>query len=623
MRLRRLRSPAAAGVVVGLAVALWPGVLQAAPAWDRFEVLMWHYRTPAQMKGLKAIGFTGAMLLAGQGRVDQAAKAARAEAGLSWYLENVATDFYSPYHRYTEGKTVTWLFDAAKAKLKIGDVTAFEREPGLSDPVWLDRIRARLGTLAQQEQGSRPLFYNMADEAGIGDLAAAWDADQSRTSLAGFRIWLQAQYPSLPALNQQWGTDYASWDVVMPELTAAALRRTDGNFSAWSDFKAWMDVAFARAVRTGTEALHAADPQARSALEGGQVPGWGGYDYSLLAPALDVMEIYDIGNALDLATAFNPALVPLRTSFGSGMREAHAAWRSVLHGGRGMVVWDEADSVVQADGTPGPRGKELAALIPAINAVAPKLASMQPDFDPVAVLYSPASFRVRWLLDRQDGDHDWATRDAEREYDDNAWRASRRILLQRLAELGVQPRHVSGAMLAGLRQSGVRVLFLPHAIALSDQDVADIQTFRAAGGTVLADTEPGLFDGHGRRRSTLPLPDVARPESVRPTGADSEPGTLLALAKLLQDAGAPPRTVFLGPDGERATGVEARWFRSGDESVLAIQSARPWGGPPQIELRLSHPAQITDLRQSTVLTDPGPIRLQLDAIEPSILSLRP
>ena len=100
----------------------------------------------------------------------------------------------------------------------------------------------------------------------------------------------------------------------MPELTDAALQRTDGNYSAWADFKAWMDVAFARAVRAGTDALHQADPDAFAGLEGAQVPGWGGYDYSLLAPAVDVMEIYDSG-AMELARAFNPNLIALRTSF--------------------------------------------------------------------------------------------------------------------------------------------------------------------------------------------------------------------------------------------------------------------------------------------------------------------
>ena len=35
---------------------------------------------------------------------------------------------------------------------------------------------------------------------------------------------------------------------------------TDGNYSAWADFKEWMDVEFARAIERGTLAIHAADP---------------------------------------------------------------------------------------------------------------------------------------------------------------------------------------------------------------------------------------------------------------------------------------------------------------------------------------------------------------------------
>ncbi len=72
-----------------------------------------------------------------------------------------------------------------------------------------------------------------------------------------------------------------------------------------------MDVAFARAIRAGTDALHAADPEALSGLEGTQIPGWGGYDYSLLAPAVDVMEIYDSANALLLAQRVQPATDPV------------------------------------------------------------------------------------------------------------------------------------------------------------------------------------------------------------------------------------------------------------------------------------------------------------------------
>ena len=611
---------------------LLPAVARAEASWDRFQVLMWHDRSPAQLQGLTALGFTGVRLGATGGVVDAEGRAIRLKLGLPYYLENIATDFYAPYHRFVPGKAINWLFEDARERRRAdpGDPSVFVRQPGLSDTAWLERIRARLAQVVRDEAPHRPLFYNLGDETGIADLAAAWDFDQSPASLDGFRTWLRTQYADLGALNRQWGAGYAAWGDVLPELTDAALRRTDGNFSAWSDFKAWMDVAFSRAVQSGADAVHAADPAALAALEGAQAPGWGGYDYSLLAPAVDLLEIYDVGNALDLATAFNPALLPVRTSFGSGPREMHAAWRHVLHGGRGVVVWDEANDVVGPDGQAGPRGLEIAAMARAITPVAALLRQSQPDPDPVAVFYNQESFRLGWLLDRQAGDRDWAARDAEREYDDNAWRASRRVMLQRLAEIGVQPRIVSSASLAAgglaagaLRDGPVRVLMLPHAIALSDADVAAIAAFRAAGGTVLADTEPGVFDGHGRRRDALPLPGLTLPQAVRPDGDDSSPAMLAALAGLLREGGAAPRVRLLGPDRLPATGIEARWFRHPRGLILALQAGRPWGVAPGVMLRLPIRMAVTDLRQGGPPVVSDRIELVLDGIEPTLLLLTP
>ena len=609
-----------------LAILLLPATAnaaspQATPSWDDYQLLMWQDRTPTQMQGLAALGFTGTKLRATGGEVDAADRARHLASGLPYYLENLATDFYSPYHRYTPARDVTWLFDEARALRRTNplDPLVTIRQPGLSDPAWLDQIQQRLARVVRTEAAARPLFYNLADEPGIADLAAAWDFDTAATSLAGFRTWLHGQYADLQALNQEWGTAFPEWDAVRPELTDAALQRTDANFAPWSDFRAWMDIAFARAVQAGTQAVHAADPAALSALEGAQVPGWGGFDYTLLAPAVDVMEIYDFGEALDLATAFNPTLIPLRTSFGTGPREAHAAWRNLLHGGRGTIVWDENDDVLAADGSPGPRGRELAALVGAMRPAAALLREARPDPDSVAVLVSQASFRVQWLLDRQAGDHDWPARNAEREYDDNRWRASRRVLVGRLAALGVQPRFVSGAQIASgmLLKYAVRTLFLPHAIALSDDEVAQIAAFRAAGGVVLADTEPGLFDGHGRRRPAAPLPDVPHPQPVRPDGEDPSPSALDALVAVLA---TPPRVNLSGPDGQRATGVEARWFRHPRGAILALQGSRPWSAPAKLGLNVAARVAVTDLRTGASVDGNA---IALDPIEPTILLLSP
>ena len=288
-----------------------------------------------------------------------------------------------------------------------------------------------------------------------------------------------------------------------------------------------------------------------------------------------------------------------------------------------MVVWDERNDVVQPDGAPGPRGRAIAELVQTFAPVVDALREARPDPDAVAVLHSQASFRVRWLLDRQAGDRGWTARDAEREYDDNAWRASRRSLWQRLSEAGVQPRFVSSAMLERGALGGARVLLLPHAIALSDAEVAAIEAFRAGGGTVLADTEAGLFDGHGRRRPAAVLQGVAIPPAMRPGGDEAAPGSLTAIADLLREAGTPPRVVLVGPDGQRATGVEARWFLSPAGLVLALQAARPWGAAGRIGVRLARPAAVTDVRRPGQARVLEALEVALDPIEPTVLLLAP
>ena len=123
-------------------------------------------------------------------------------------------------------------------------------------------------TLRQEGWPGRILM--LGDEPGIADLSAFWDFDLSPHSLTGMRAWLTERYGTLAALNQQWGTTFTNWDAVTPDTTNEAMKRTDHNFSSWSDFKEWMDVSFARALKTGTDAVHSVDPTAYVAIEGAQ-----------------------------------------------------------------------------------------------------------------------------------------------------------------------------------------------------------------------------------------------------------------------------------------------------------------------------------------------------------------
>jgi len=302
--------------------------------WSDFQIIMWQPNSQVGYAALKRLGITAGMVESDHRAERRTYLSDELDPllanDLRCYLENIATDFYSPYHRWSGNLPVNWKFLEVKKRYRENplDPSALIREPSLTDRGWLQNVHDRLSRDVRALQPYRPLYYNLGDETGIADLSAFWDFDFSETSLTAMRDWLKERYGSLTALNREWASKFDRWEQVTPMTTREAMQRPDHNFSAWADFKEWMDVAFARAVTAGTEAIHQADPHAVAAIEGAQIPGWGGYDYSRLAASVDAMELYDFGDSVEIVRSFNPRLIMLLTSGDAG----HS--RSTAFGGR-------------------------------------------------------------------------------------------------------------------------------------------------------------------------------------------------------------------------------------------------------------------------------------------------
>ena len=348
--------------------------------------------------------------------------------------------------------------------------------------------------------------------------------------------------------------------------------------------------------------MRAVDPNLPVGIAGGQAPGPGGWDYGLLSQAVDLIESYDIAGSLAIARGLNPGILLLSTSFNVDAAEWHRLWRQVLLGVRGSIIWEEGQGVVAADGTPGPRGLASAPRFTALRDGLPALLfASAPVEGPVGILYSQPSFRLRWLLDRRAearaGGPSWAARGAEAEYlDENAWRVALRHAIDGLAAVGITPRWLRPETLAAGVPAGLRLLVLPHAIALGDAEVAAIRTFAAGGGIVVSDTdEAGAFDAHGRPRPVpplagLPLHPLPSPES----------GASAGFAPLLATAGTLPPFQVDGPPG-----LEARLYRNGAVTLLALHSAKlPESGaaPWPVTIRLPAPAELRQLETATPTT---------------------
>ncbi len=607
------------GLLLGLVLLARP----AQAAWDRFEIIEWQARDPARLATLRQLGITAVTVIAdrdGTGTPLDQQTAAPRTVGLRWYIENIATDFYAPYHRYTPGKPVTWRFLAAQERYHAnpGDPTALFREPSLLDQGWRNHIRDRLIDTVTRQKPFHPLYYSLGDETGIDDLGSFWDFDLSPPSVAGYRKWLRDQYGSLTALNAEWGTAYTDWDAIQPETTRDALIRggpsvaapnaaspnfaapnfAPPNFAPWNDFKAWMDTSFADALRFGTDAVHRADPHALSAIEGVQIPGWGGYDYTKLARSVDLMEIYDGDENLPLMRAFNPDLIPLITSFTGDSAGLHAIWRSVLRGARGLILWDEDDSIVRPDASPGPRAAAYAPVFAALNGeIGRRMIAAQPIYDAVAILYSPASFRMTWILDQRGDPDAWSHRTVDQDLADNAWRVALRDYASALARMGLHPRFITPDDLAHGPPDDA-ALILPHGVALSDAEARAIAAFAAKGGVVIADTPPGQFDAHGR-----PRPDRSIPASI------VAPAELPGALKL------DPAFRVEVTDGN----VETWLFRSEGTLMLALQRRTPGDASGLVSVDLKG-WRARDIGSGEVYN--GKITLTLDPITPIFLELR-
>ena len=485
--------------------------------WTDYAIIMWQQYPPNLLQPLAGLGIT-----AGQysGRAESLPEAFITN-NMRWYSENIGTDFYSEYHRYRRDRIQHWSFLQAKEQYKKdpSGKEAFKRHPSLWDDAWRARIHDRLVNAAKRNSPYNPVFYSLADESGVADLAAFWDFDFSDQSLVPMRRWLRSRYGTLAALNEEWESNFTNWDSVTPPTTHEAMQRKGDNFSAWADFKEWMDISFSDALLMGRKAIEEVDPEAYVNIGGGQRPGWGGYDYARITKALTAIEPYDIGNNVEIIRSLNPEMVMVSTGFANGPWEQQRVWRELFHGQRGLIIWDEKHEYVDANGQTGARGAEASKYYNEIrNGIGALIINSHPTTEPIAIHYSQPSMRTEWMLARRPEGDNWIKRDARTERTDDEFLRLRESWCQLIEDQGMQYKFVSYDQLENneLLKGAYRIFILPRSSSLSRQEVEAIRAFVFQGGTVIADGEPGTFDEHSRRLTASPLADLFSGDHTQP-----------------------------------------------------------------------------------------------------------
>jgi hypothetical protein len=298
--------------------------------------------------------------------------------------------------------------------------------------------------------------------------------------------FLKKRYPSLDELNRAWGTSFPKWEEVEP-----AYKAVDGNagsFVRLHDCLSCGEFLFADNIRKQREAIEKVNPPGAVGPEGSPV----GDPELTLAQATFWGPYLTVRDNLLVNALGRPGV--LRGNWFGGYvedrrvptRDRHVLWLSILGGNNMIEYFTIGSGLLAPDLTMMPFTEEFVPSWQQIRlGLGPQLAKCRPAGNPIALLHSQASQHI--------GEAGGDSTDTVKAHE---------FLLNLLGDAGYSPQYVStGQVREGrLSKGDVKVLFLIHAFALSDEEMTAIREFAERGGTVIADIPPASFDEKCRLR---------------------------------------------------------------------------------------------------------------------------
>ncbi|MDF2441175.1 MAG: hypothetical protein JWN98_2159, partial [Abditibacteriota bacterium] len=482
--------------------------------WKRFVMMVWQYKTPGpgpEAKRLyESVNLRGIHL----------------DNGFSEeLLRFVKENNYPFYVDHAAGKGDLHLYSAdweAFRKAYREDRSRPVRPRSIWDPAVRERLKQRLRENIPRAKTGPVLAYSFDDEISTTSFTTPADLDWSPQALARFRIYLQGQYKTLDALNAHWQSTFPTWDAVEPQGVDALLPLhsqpfTRWNLAPWLDHRDFMNAEWADLLAELTREANRLDPTTPAGFVGGQAPStYGGYDYARLNEAVQWMEAYDIGGSNEILRSFWGQSKPhVQTYFVTEKpaQDKWFLWYYLVHGNSGVICWPDTDK--------GP-WFENGAVRPGVAALTETFGEVQGPIseifsnatwvhDGVALYYSQPSIATSWFMDIQPHGRTWVNRGSAMNNDNATDILNRTAWMKLLEDSGFQYNFVSYRDVAkrgATALANYRVLILPRTLALSDAEASAIRQWVAAGGTLIADYLPGVFDEHGKARRTGALDEL-------------------------------------------------------------------------------------------------------------------
>lgn len=491
------------------------------PGWDDFSFAFWHTVNDNWMGQLM-----------------------RRELAQKYCADTIYSNQYTEEHVWGIARDGLWVMPYATRLFYMG--TDLIRSPCLSDPDYIKYLHDHMHKVGGWLRKFRPAGYSLGDECFL-----TWepvDVCFSPHCQASFRNYLKRMYPSLEALNAEWGTSLKDWSEASPITKKDALAKNQ--IARWVDHRMHMNSVFANAMRIGREATRESDPLARVGFDGPLGNGlYNGHDLWKLSQVMDLWgayafnhDWYEAQRSFDIKDCYGAAWFG---GYGDTRWSFHNWPWWIIQGGMKSAWWYAAGNggiwvPLAPDYRPYPDFLDVVKEIRRLKSGVGKLilhADREPE--PVAVHYSMESHYAQ----------------AVHGLPKNAMRFRNVLSESRLTFRHIAPQQIASGKLAGFR-----VLVLSGSLAISDAEAAAMRTFVENGGILVADVRPGITDQHGKLRKAgaldslfgvkQDLGQVGRASAIREvTGAK---GPLAKAKKLLVDS-----AVSLDPTASQVTAASA------------------------------------------------------------------
>jgi hypothetical protein len=338
--------------------------------------------------------------------------------------------------------------------------------------------------------------YALDDEPSWGHFVhpTMW---QVTDDASAYPKWLAEVYGKSAPKRNRW----VSYEDIRPMLSKWSIQDFDA--SPLMDQWTFNDAYWANYLGDLVEYANTIDPETPCGIVGGQSPNaFGGFDYARLMRKVQFIESYNLGSSHAIIRSFNPqnALPAVTTLFHKTVEDTiWQTWYYLAHGNRGHIAWVEG----WFDGkTPKPWHEKVApTFLDAGKKIGPLVAEAEWIHDGIAIYYSHPSIQLGWIMDAEAHGKTWINRNNDERSSSSSH--VRHAWENMLRDAGLQYNYLS---YVDVIQKGIpneyKVLILPACLCLSDAEATQIKAFCQRGGTVIADYLPGLWDQHGKGRST-------------------------------------------------------------------------------------------------------------------------